>query len=93
MLGMYGGGTVSRPITKKLRLAAEILGDERLADDDEFILKLYRMGNISQKQVYKAVEHFGYRWYPNRGQWRLVLPRWLETAMKRRDRAIMDSWR
>jgi hypothetical protein len=80
----------TKRITKKLRQAALILGDEQFADDDEFIINLYKRGKVTQKQIYAALHHFGYRW--RAGRWYLAWPRWLKTALNARDDEIIESW-
>lgn len=77
-------------VTKKLRQASSVLGMEWLADDPDFVLTLFKQGKVTHDQVYKAVEHFGWRWRD--GRWRLVWPRWLEKAVAKRDAGIILSW-
>jgi hypothetical protein len=77
--------------TKKIKAAADILANESIADDDpHFVLDLYIRGQVSEEQIYKAVEHFGFRW--KNGRWSLTLPRWLQNACDKRDRKLMESW-
>ena len=69
-------------ITEKLHLAAGILEGEQIADlPPGYIAGLVETDQVTRNQVYQAVQRYGYRW--QRGQWRRVMPRWLENAVKR----------
>lgn len=80
---------MSKKLTTKLIKASEILGTEAVADDFDFVLNLYKRGKVSRKQVYDAMQHFGYRWED--GRWVLVLPLWLKNALERR-RTTVAAW-
>jgi len=82
-----------RKITKKLILASEILGSEQLADDPEFVLNLFRRDKVDYFLVYSAMAWFGYRWDGALCKWKLVLPPWLDKAIKDRDKKIMEDWK
>jgi len=80
-------------ITRKIRLAAAILAQERLADDKpQFILDLYQQRVVSRDQIYAACMHFGYRWDARKNTWYQAWPHWLEQACRNRDRKTMKGW-
>ena len=78
-------------ISRKLRLAAEILEGERYGDfAPGFLVGVVKRNRITQKQIYSAVEHFGYRW--KNGHWTHRGPRWFETLIKKENEKITALW-
>lgn len=69
------------PITKKLRLASEILSDERFCDSDDLLIAhAVQAGFLTPKQVYAALKHFGYRWQD--GKWKKIYPEFVRNAYR-----------
>lgn len=78
-------------LSRKLRKAVQILEGERYGDFDEgLLLARVQRGRVSPEQIYKAVEHFGYRW--KNGGWELTFPRWLETLIRKEEEKYLKDY-
>ena len=68
--------------TKKLVEAIRILKGKRYADCTEAeFWKACEKHKVKSKQIYEAVEHFGFRWDAKEDEWERQFPRWLEKMM------------
>ena len=78
-------------LSRKLRLAADILEGERYGDfDPGFLVGLAQHNRITPQQIYTAVHHFGYRW--KNGRWVRRGPRWFETLVNKENEKIILQW-
>lgn len=68
-------------ISQKLRLASQVLADERFCDDeDDYVLRLVKARLVSREMVYYTLRHFGYFWDMQRQRWTIDEPEWLKNC-------------
>lgn len=75
--------------TKKLIAASEVLAAEYFCDsDDDAVCRAVLAGEITTAQVYRALQSFGYRWFPYQGVWKMTYPRWILNFYKIEERIL-----
>jgi len=68
-------------VSQKIRLASQVLADERFCDDDDdYVLRLIKAGLVTKENVYWTLYHFGYRWNMQHQLWLLDTPEWVHNC-------------